>query len=198
MAWLNLAELSTSATSTWRNSSKEGWGQKHVIQELATIHPIKVFSWSKGWREDNRHLLTHEVEKSPGLKTNSLRHCGHRAGLSLSRLITFAPVRWPVWSMLRRDTACHFLKLYIFASSGSCKRNPPAGELSLHAGHVRAGSQVWLNFAVGLSVTADRLVGAPWAPSEDSPKLEGTPAEPVLLLLLVKAYPAWPIRTDWV
>ena len=54
-------------------------------------------------------------------------------------------------SMLRRDTECYFLKLCTLASSGSCKRNPPAGEFGLHAAHVMAGShQVWLNAAVRL------------------------------------------------
>lgn len=58
--------------------------------------PSNISSWCRGWREYNRCLLTHQAEKPPALKTSGWWHCGYRAGLDSSRLIRFAPVRWPL------------------------------------------------------------------------------------------------------
>lgn len=55
---------------------------------------------------------------------------------------------------------------------------------------------MWLNSALVLPGAANKWEGVPWTPFENLLKLEGTPAEPALLLLPVKAYPTGPSKAD--
>lgn len=55
---------------------------------------------------------------------------------------------------------------------------------------------MWLNSALVLPGAANKWEGVPWTPFENPLKLEGTPAEPALLLLPVKAYPTGPSKAD--